>query len=111
MPHVYGTVSPALLESAEKVAAVAAQHAAEVDRAARYPEEAIQALAQAGLMGLTVPTSHGGLGEGMRAFAAVAELLAGSCSSTAMIYVMHVSASQAIIPSKTLGEKDALLRA
>ena len=42
-------------------------------------------------------------------FAAVAEELAQSCSSTAMIFVMHVAAAQAIAASRTLGRKEEVL--
>ena len=40
----------------------AAKHAAEVDREGRFPEEAIGALRDAGMLGLTLPTTVGGLG-------------------------------------------------
>jgi alkylation response protein AidB-like acyl-CoA dehydrogenase len=46
----------------------------------------------------------------MRAFAAVAEELATACGSTAMIYVMHVAAAQAIASGTPLGSRDELLR-
>ena len=46
----------------------------------------------------------------MRGFAGVVEELAGKCASTAMIYVMHVAASQAIATSSTLGDRDSILR-
>ena len=46
----------------------------------------------------------------MRAFAGVVEELAGACASTAMIYVMHVSAAQAIAASSILGARDSILK-
>ena len=49
---------------------VLAAHAADVDAGARFPAESIDALSRAGLLGLPLPASHGGQGEGMRAFAA-----------------------------------------
>jgi alkylation response protein AidB-like acyl-CoA dehydrogenase len=38
---------------------VAAQHARDVDAAGRYPDEAVQALRESGLLGLTVPADTG----------------------------------------------------
>jgi alkylation response protein AidB-like acyl-CoA dehydrogenase len=46
----------------------------------------------------------------MRTFAAVVEELATACPSTAMIYVMHVTAAQAIASSASLDGRDAILR-
>lgn len=89
---------------------VAGPNAADVDSRARFPEESIAALAKDGLMGLTLSSSVGGNGAPPRVFAAVVEELAQHCASTAMIYVMHVAAAQAIASSATLGEKDSILR-
>ncbi len=111
--HPYGLSSSSLppLQSATEIAAqVAAPHAASVDAEGRFPRESLDALAQAGLLGLAVPAALGGLGEGPRTFAAVVETLAGACASTAMVYVMHVSATAAILSSETLVGKEDLLR-
>lgn len=83
--------------------------AAEVDANAQFPKENLKALGEAGLLGLTVSKEVGGRGEGPAAFAAVVEQLAGACASTAMIYVMHVTATQAIAQSRS-PERDDLLR-
>ena len=88
-----------------------APRAAEVDRSAQFPAEAMRALASSGLHGLCVAPSHGGLGMPPRVFAAVVEELAAADASVAMIYVMHVTAAQAIASSDTLADRDALLRA
>jgi alkylation response protein AidB-like acyl-CoA dehydrogenase len=87
-----------------------ARNAADVDKQARFPEENVASIAAAGLHGLCVAQELGGLGQGPRAFCAVAEELARSCASTAMIFVMHTSATQAIAASKTLADREALLR-
>ncbi|HUK64624.1 MAG TPA: acyl-CoA dehydrogenase family protein [Dongiaceae bacterium] len=84
-------------------------HAAQVDAQARFPRESLAELARAGLLGLCVPVDRGGAGAGMRAFATVTEELATACGSTAMIYVMHVVAAQAIASSATLATRDRLL--
>lgn len=99
------------LGSASALAAgIVAENAATVDESARFPRENVEALGSAGLLGLCVPKELGGAGETMRAFAAVVEELATSCPSTAMIYVMHVTAAQAIASSATLEGRDAILR-
>ena len=50
-----------------------APHAAAVDRESRFPKEALDALGEAGLLGLTVPEKYGGLGQDLRTAAAVAK--------------------------------------
>lgn len=113
MPHIYGLddKATALAAGATALAAgVAARHAAEVDALPRFPAESIAALGDQGLLGLCVAERFGGLGQGPRVFVAVVEELARACSSTAMIYVMHVSAAQAIAASRTLAGRDGLLR-
>jgi alkylation response protein AidB-like acyl-CoA dehydrogenase len=59
---------------------------------------------------LCIPAALGGRGQGPRTFVACVEELARSCPSTAMIYVMHVTAAQAIAASQTLVGRDELLR-
>jgi alkylation response protein AidB-like acyl-CoA dehydrogenase len=83
--------------------------AARVDREGAFPERAIGALAKAGLLGLTVPDSRGGRGQGMRTSAAVLDVVAQHCSSTAMVYLMHLCGVACYLsaPDKT----DAELRA
>jgi alkylation response protein AidB-like acyl-CoA dehydrogenase len=85
-------------------------HAADVDANARFPKEAVDALAGRGFLGLCVARELGGQGHGPRAFAAAVEELAQGCASTAMVYVMHVSAAQAIAASTLLQNRDELLR-
>ena len=77
--------------------------AARVDREAAFPERAIAALAKAGLLGLNVPVAFGGLGEGLRTSAAVLDVIAQHCSSTAMVYLMHLCgvACYVAAPEKT----------
>lgn len=89
---------------------VASPNAADVDRHARFPAESMKALADAGLYGLCLPKEVGGDGEGMRAFAGVVEELAGACGSTAMVYVMHMAATQAIATSSILANRHSILK-
>src|SRR5689334_21052979 len=72
-PYRLSDSDAALQSSASRIARdVLAPHASDVDRSARFPAEAIAALAGAGFHGLCVDAAHGGKGAGMRAFAAVA---------------------------------------
>jgi alkylation response protein AidB-like acyl-CoA dehydrogenase len=68
-----------------------------LDRSGSFPTEAIAKLGEAGLLGLAVPASHGGSGLGPRAFAEVNALLAEADPSVAMIYMMHVCATQVLV--------------
>ncbi len=64
--------------------------AAKNDASGTFSEEAIAALGEAGLLGLTVPAAFGGSGLGPRTFAEVSSALAEADPSVAMIYMMHV---------------------
>jgi alkylation response protein AidB-like acyl-CoA dehydrogenase len=89
---------------------VCLRYAAEVDTHARFPKEAVAVLTEQGFLGLCISRELGGKGQGPRAYAAVAEELAQGCASTAMVYVMHISAAQAIASSGTLTGRDDILR-
>lgn len=65
--------------------------AAEVDRDHRFPEEAIRASAEAGLMGVLIPREYGGAGLDALAFALCIEELAQACASTSVIVDVHTS--------------------
>ena len=81
-------------EIVDKARAIAdneiAPHAVAVDRENRFPTEAVTALQSAGLLGLTVPADHGGLGQSFRTTVAVLDEIAQRDASTAMIYLMHL---------------------
>jgi alkylation response protein AidB-like acyl-CoA dehydrogenase len=66
-------------------------HAAEVDRLHRFPEEAIKAATESGLMGVMIPREYGGAGLDALAFAICIEELAQACASTAVIVDVHTS--------------------
>jgi alkylation response protein AidB-like acyl-CoA dehydrogenase len=113
MVHVYDLSDSARanVSAAAKIAGDVSQpNAADVDSEGRFPDESMKALAGAGLYGMCLPRAVGGKGEDMRAFAGVVEELSGACASTAMIYVMHVAASQAIANSSTLHHRDSILK-
>ena len=65
--------------------------AAEVDRDQRFPEEAVRAAADAGLMGVLIPREYGGAGLDALAFAICIEELAQACASTSVIIDVHTS--------------------
>lgn len=113
MPNIYGldTTAQELADAARELARdVALPVAEEVDRQGRFPREALAALGGQKYWGLCLPAEVGGLAQPPRTFAAVVEEIAQACSSTAMVYVMHVAAAQAIAASTVLGRRDALLR-
>jgi len=71
------------------VAAVAAAEAADVDRAARFPQAAIDAARQQKLLGAQIPTAFGGYGASVFDITDMCYTLGRACSSTAMIFAMH----------------------
>ncbi|MFP6556774.1 acyl-CoA dehydrogenase family protein [Paraburkholderia sp. B3] len=76
-------------EAARRAAQIAAQHADHVDREARFPVEAFDALKSERLLSAMVPARFGGIGLSLAEIAAICETLAHGCASTAMIYAMH----------------------
>ncbi len=76
-----------------RVAAVASEvagpNADAVDREARFPFEAIDALRAEGILSPLVPTHLGGEGASLRTVAEATAALARHCASTAMVYAMH----------------------
>lgn len=75
---------------------VVAPEAQAVDRDGTFPKCSLEALAGAGILGLTETAELGGGGQGMRQAADVIQRLAGTCGSTAMVVLMHYTASAAI---------------
>ncbi|HEX8618613.1 MAG TPA: acyl-CoA dehydrogenase family protein [Thermoanaerobaculia bacterium] len=109
-PYLQQEQNPYLDQARTLAGGLVAENAAAIDEEGRFPAENLSAIAAAGLLGLGVATELGGSGESMRTFAAVTEELATACPSTAMIYVMHVTAAQAIASSATLEERETVLR-
>ncbi len=93
-------------EVAERTLAPAASRN---DREARFPDEGIAALGKAGLLGLALAKEHGGAGLGPRSFAEATRAIAEADASAAMIYVMHVCASQVIAAGRGSGPTRAIL--
>jgi len=68
---------------------IAAVHADDVDRQARFPAEAITALREAEALSAYVPSSLGGQGVSLRAIAEACFELGRHCAATGMIFAMH----------------------
>ncbi|PVX82258.1 acyl-CoA dehydrogenase family protein [Paraburkholderia unamae] len=75
--------------AAQRAMQVAAQHADAVDREARFPTEAFDALRRERLLSAMVPARFGGAGLSLADVATICETLAQGCASTAMVYAMH----------------------
>jgi alkylation response protein AidB-like acyl-CoA dehydrogenase len=94
------TLSP-VLETA-RTAAV------DVDTQGRFPHEAVTALRESGLLGLTLPADAGGMGRGPEELADTLSRIAAVCGSTAMVYLMHVSAAMAVAAAPPAGHPKLL---
>ena len=66
--------------------------AAEIDRTGAFPREGVQALGEAGLLGLLSARNVGGGGESLEAAAHVIETVGARCASTATVMLMHYAA-------------------
>jgi alkylation response protein AidB-like acyl-CoA dehydrogenase len=84
---------------------IVAPEAAEIDRSASFPHKAVDALADAGLLAITVPAEFGGGGGTLRDAARVVRTISRACGSTAMVVMMHYSAVAALAAA---GREDEL---
>lgn len=78
-----------LAERAGRVAAIAAAHADDVDAAARFPREAVDAMIAERLLSIQVPEEFGGEGTGLAEIAEICSLIGQNCASAAMVFAMH----------------------
>lgn len=74
-------------ERAREVAAFVAPRAADTDRSEEYPWYAVEALRQAGLIGMTIPREYGGVGASYLDAILVIEQIAQVCAASARIAV------------------------
>lgn len=89
--------STAILPAIERVVTGVVEPAAqEVDASGAFPRAGVDALAEAGLLGLMSAPEVGGSGAGTGAAAAVIRGLARSCASTAMVTCMHYAGTAVI---------------
>ncbi|MEP6871483.1 MAG: acyl-CoA dehydrogenase family protein [Anaerolineaceae bacterium] len=85
-----GVGQDSAVRSAKELAARFALTAAEVDRTAAFPFSNFEALRDAGLLNLTVPTRFGGSGAGLETACRVVATIGGGEPSTALVYAMHL---------------------
>jgi alkylation response protein AidB-like acyl-CoA dehydrogenase len=97
VPHIAGdpvSLTPLQRELVGRAAELGrrrlAPRAARWDREASFPFENFADLREAGLLGICVPATHGGLGADFATYVMVAAELGRHCGSTALSYNMHV---------------------
>jgi alkylation response protein AidB-like acyl-CoA dehydrogenase len=101
----------ALYERAREVVdAHVAPHAARVDAEAAWPEHSMKAFAEAGLLGLQVPTALGGHGQGLLALSVLTETIARACPSSALCFGMHCVGTAVIAAKATPYHEERYLR-
>jgi alkylation response protein AidB-like acyl-CoA dehydrogenase len=76
---------------------IVAPEAAKIDQSAGFPQKAVDALADAGVLAVTVPVEFGGGGGSLRDAAHVVRTLSVACGSTAMVVMMHFAAVAALV--------------
>jgi len=77
----------------------------------KFPRRNLELLGEHGFLALTVPEEYGGLGENHVAYSMVCETIARyGCASTAMCYVMHTGAVNAIMLRATPALIDKYIR-
>ena len=74
--------------------------AAETDAADLVPRENLDALAAAGLYGITGPRAAGGLDADFETYIEVIEILAGACLATTFIWLQHPGVVRAVASSR-----------
>jgi alkylation response protein AidB-like acyl-CoA dehydrogenase len=79
------------------------------DSDAKFPAASVQALADSGLLGLTLPAEVGGLGGGPEDLVEAVSAVAAACGSTSMVYLMHLAAAMVTAAAPPPDGGDALL--
>ena len=103
-PSDLATIATAIGETAAKPAA------ASVDRDARFPSEAIDALRRERMLSVLVPRELGGAGASIAETAAAVEALGRHCASTSMVYAMHQIQVHCLVRHGATPALDAYLR-
>jgi len=89
---------------ARRAGVVAAKFADNIDAENRFPQEGIDALKAERLLGIMVPVDLGGEGANISQIAEVCAVLGQYCSSTAMIYSMHMIKLSSLVAHGTAYE-------
>jgi alkylation response protein AidB-like acyl-CoA dehydrogenase len=84
-------------EVRDVVAREVAPRAAALDRDHTFAHDSYQALAAAGLAGLTFPIELGGSGDGTVAYAVAMEEVAAGCAATSLVYMTQMHAAYPIL--------------
>ena len=79
------------------------------DREARWPAATMDALKDAGLMGLTAPRAVGGLEAGMQGVVGVTEAIARESASAGLCFAMHCVGTAVIAAKATEAQRDRYL--
>lgn len=89
-----GIRTPERMKIVEKMAELGprfAERAHQIDTDAEFPYENWEDLKAAGLLGIVIPKSHGGLGGDFVAYALASEELGRHCATTGLTFNMHVA--------------------
>jgi alkylation response protein AidB-like acyl-CoA dehydrogenase len=92
-PHAFrldGEQAAIVTAARELGQSVFAGRAAAYDRDAEFPTENYKDLHRAGLLGISIPKKHGGLGAGYQTYALAAAEIGRYCGATALTWNMHV---------------------
>lgn len=89
MDAILNPCGATLQERASRVAAIAAKHADDVDRQARFPREAVDAMISERLLSIQIPASLGGEGATTAQIADLCTILGQACAASAMVFAMH----------------------
>lgn len=102
----------ALKKTVEKIVeAKVAPLADKVDQDCIWPAHSMNAFASAGLLGLQVPESFGGHGQGLLALSVLTEAIAKACPSSAMCFGMHCVGTAVIAAKASDYQQNQYLRA
>ncbi|MEU9229420.1 acyl-CoA dehydrogenase family protein [Streptomyces massasporeus] len=97
MNTVSAHVVPDLNTRLTDVIAATEAHLAHTDHHAVFPVAALAALRGSGLLGLLVPTAHGGLGGTVRDLVTATQRLGRADMSVAMVFTMHCQQTAALV--------------
>lgn len=111
MPNLTPKLNALRAVTEEIVERVVAPEAMRVDRDCTWPAHSMQALGQAGLLGLQVPQAAGGHGQGLLALSVITETLGKACPSSALCFGMHCVATAVIAAKATDYQRERYLQA
>jgi alkylation response protein AidB-like acyl-CoA dehydrogenase len=111
LPDAVAQQPAAVLAAVREIAeSQIAPAAAETDRTRRFPDADLRALAQAGVLGLLVPSEHGGAGCGLAELAEACEIVGAAGGSTGMVFLMHAVTTATIAGGGGEGAAELLRR-